>query len=264
MAESWRMSDFGAISLLLTHQRRCASARGDDPLLAPAERHVALSSRMPAARDRARGAARPRRARSRQGIELAVGVIFRMFRAHLGPQWKPRACASRTRAAETSRAPRIFGTRVDFGQEFNGIVCAAADLDRPNPAPIPRWRATRAASSNRSPAARTRRRAGGAPRDLSAAAARPRDDRADRARLGVTPRTLQRQLEASGESFSELLDAARPSSCCATSRTRRIRSRRWPSCSATLPELVHALVHRPLRHVARALARARAKRAPRR
>jgi AraC-like DNA-binding protein len=213
MAESWRMSDFGAISLLLAHEGTLREA------LAAMIRYMHLlndsiaisiedAGRFVIVREELLD---PEAARSRQGIELAVGVIFRMFRAHLGPQWKPVSVRfTHTAPADLSVHRRIFGTRVEFGQEFSGIVCAAADLDRPNPAADPamasyaRGFMDSLAKRPGTPIAQEVRRAiqvllpGGRATIGQIAQG-----------LGVTPRTLQRQLEATGDSFSGLLDAVR-------------------------------------------------------
>src|SRR5688572_31536813 len=91
MAESWRMSDFGAVSLLLAHQRTLREAIEETVryrhLLNDA---VALSiedaGEFVVVREELVVEAA---ARSRQAIELAIGVVFRMFRALLGANWKP-------------------------------------------------------------------------------------------------------------------------------------------------------------------------------
>jgi len=70
----------------------------------------------------------------RQSTELAIGVAFRMLRALLGPDWRPRrVCFAHEAPADRSVHDRVFGRRVEFGHDFNGIVCARADLDVPNP-----------------------------------------------------------------------------------------------------------------------------------
>jgi AraC-like DNA-binding protein len=70
----------------------------------------------------------------RQSTELAIGVAFLMLRALLGPDWRPqRICFAHDAPADRSVHARVFGRNVEFGHDFNGIVCARADLDRPNP-----------------------------------------------------------------------------------------------------------------------------------
>jgi AraC-like DNA-binding protein len=70
----------------------------------------------------------------RQSTELAIGVAFRMLCALLGPDWRPRRlCFAHDAPADRSVHDRVFGRRVEFEHDFNGIVCARADLDIPNP-----------------------------------------------------------------------------------------------------------------------------------
>jgi AraC-like DNA-binding protein len=70
----------------------------------------------------------------RQSTELAIGVAFRTLCALLGPDWRPRrVCFAHDAPADRSVHDRVFGRRVEFGHDFNGIVCARADLDVPNP-----------------------------------------------------------------------------------------------------------------------------------
>jgi len=70
----------------------------------------------------------------RQSTELAIGVVFRMLRTLLGPDWRPRrVCFAHDPPANRLVHERMFGRNVEFGHDFNGIVWARADLDRPNP-----------------------------------------------------------------------------------------------------------------------------------
>lgn len=74
----------------------------------------------------------------RQSTELAIAVAFSMLRAFLGPDWKPRrVCFAHDAPADRSVHERIFGRHVEFGHDFNGIVCARSDLDVPNPGADP-------------------------------------------------------------------------------------------------------------------------------
>jgi AraC-like DNA-binding protein len=74
----------------------------------------------------------------RQSTELAIGVSFQMLRAFLGPEWRPRRiCFAHHAPADLSVHQRVFGRKVDFGQVFNGIVCARRDLEVPNAAADP-------------------------------------------------------------------------------------------------------------------------------
>jgi len=69
----------------------------------------------------------------RQSTELAIGVSFRTLSALFGPSWRPRrVCFAHDAPADRSAHERVFGRNVEFGHDFNGIVCSRADLDRPN------------------------------------------------------------------------------------------------------------------------------------
>ncbi|SDB93253.1 AraC family transcriptional regulator [Paraburkholderia lycopersici] len=73
-----------------------------------------------------------------QAIELAVGVLARHSGALLGDHWKPRAAHFVHRAPPSLTFHRhFFGCPLEFGSDFNGFVCAAGDLDYPNPAADP-------------------------------------------------------------------------------------------------------------------------------
>jgi len=70
----------------------------------------------------------------RQSTELAVGVAFRVLEIFMGAGWQPRlVCFTHRKPASLSVHRRLFGRAVEFGHQFNGIVCNAADLDAPNP-----------------------------------------------------------------------------------------------------------------------------------
>lgn len=69
----------------------------------------------------------------RQPIELAIGVMFRILRELIGPQWRPmRVCFAHRPPRDAGGHQAFFGAGlVSFNQEFNGLVCQAADLQRP-------------------------------------------------------------------------------------------------------------------------------------
>jgi AraC-like DNA-binding protein len=68
----------------------------------------------------------------RQSIELAVAVMFRILRELVGTQWKPLQVSFAHRPpTDSSRHKAFFGSPVLFNQDFNGIVCALADLQAP-------------------------------------------------------------------------------------------------------------------------------------
>ena len=213
MAESWRMSDFGAISLLLAHQRTLRDALestiryrhllNDTVSLSIEDADSFVIVRADLVAEAA--------ARSRQSIELAIGVVFRLFRALLGPQWRPRRVQfAHAAPAEMSVHRRIFGAGIAFGGDFNGIVCDAADFDRPNPSSD----ATMALHAQRFVESLPGARAPGEAEDVRRSIyqllphGRATIEQVARA-LGTNPRMLQRRLDACGETFSGLLNATR-------------------------------------------------------
>ena len=147
----------------------------------------------------------------RQSTELAIGVAFRTLRALLGPDWRPRrVCFAHDAPADRSVHERVFGRNVEFGHDFNGIVCARADLDRPNP--------------NADPAM-----AKYAQQLLEASSAGSADNMSIQVRqlvvtllgtgactidrvaqhLGVDRRTMHRRLASEGQTFSAIVDTVR-------------------------------------------------------
>jgi AraC-like DNA-binding protein len=213
MAESWRMSDFGAVSLLLAHQRTLREAIEETVryrhLLNDA---VALSIEDAGAFVIVREELMVESAaRSRQAIELAIGVVFRMFRALLGPHWKPRRIQfAHPAPRDLAVHRRTFGPNVAFGGDFNGIVCDAADVDRPNPAADPAMAGHARRFVESLPGAGRADHAQDVRRCIYQLLPRGRADIAQVAQvLGTNPRALQRRLEAVGESFSRLLNATR-------------------------------------------------------
>jgi AraC-like DNA-binding protein len=160
----------------------------------------------------------------RQGVELAVGVLYRMLRPLLGPGWRPLVCFTHDPPADRTTHRRIFGTRVEFGRDFNGIVCPCRDLDHAVPSADPTL-------------ARYARL------QLEAMLARPNATMADKVRelvrlqlpsgrctiehvarqLDVDRRTLHRKLAAEGHTFSGILESVRTEIA-----TRILQSSEWP------------------------------------
>jgi AraC-like DNA-binding protein len=69
---------------------------------------------------------------NRQSIELAVGVMHKILTELIGPDWRPQqVCFTHRPPLDRSAHHRFFGVKVQFNSPFNGLVCAAADLERP-------------------------------------------------------------------------------------------------------------------------------------
>ena len=148
----------------------------------------------------------------RQSTELAIGVAFRMLRQFLGAEWRPRrVCFAHDPPADRTVHARVFGRNVEFGHDFNGIVCARADLARANPEADPQL-------------ARMARRLldeASQPADAGANASQVREivvlllsgggcsvDRVAQ-HMGIDRRTIHRRLAREGESFSAIVEAVR-------------------------------------------------------
>ena len=144
----------------------------------------------------------------RQSTELAIGVAFRMLRTFLGPLWKPRrVCFAHDPPRDRSVHERIFGRNVEFGHDFNGIVCDRRDLEAPNPDADPDM----ARYAGQLIAADT-------PVDIVAqvrelvvtllASGRCTIEIVAQ-HLGIDRRTVHRRLAGAGDTFSGIVDAVR-------------------------------------------------------
>ncbi|HWF78353.1 MAG TPA: AraC family transcriptional regulator [Caulobacteraceae bacterium] len=217
MARSRQLSQFGAISLLITHQATLREGLAtiieyrnllNESLALSLEEHgdlVILREELVVAE----GGPMP------QAYELAIGAIFRVCHALLGGRWRPYSVHfTHAAPADLSVHRSVFGADVEFGSEFNGIVFSAADLDRPNPTADPalaEYARTFVESLPKAPSS-----AGGSSvaREVSKAVYLLLPvGRASIVQVaqgvGLNPRTLQRRLAAEGEEFSLLVDRVR-------------------------------------------------------
>jgi AraC-like DNA-binding protein len=147
----------------------------------------------------------------RQSTELAIGVVFRMLRSYLGPEWRPRrVCFAHDAPIDQSVHQRVFGKAVEFGHDFNGVVCARADLEHPNPNADPTMaRYARqlldAGSVRTAPSMTAQVRGlvvtllGSGPCTIDVVAQH----------LGVDRRTIHRHLTSEGQTYSKLIDGVR-------------------------------------------------------
>jgi AraC-like DNA-binding protein len=136
MAESRQFSDIGAVALLLTHQPTLREALQ----VTVQYRHLmnpALAIFIEEAGDlviiREEVVTQPPMP-CRQATELALGVMARLCASLLGKHWRPISVNFTHAAPDDLRLHRrLFGCEVNFNAEFNGIACAAAAFDAPNP-----------------------------------------------------------------------------------------------------------------------------------
>lgn len=213
MAELRRLAEFGAVSLLIAHQ---SSLR--EGLETTIQYLPFINEALVIDLQEAGGVAVIRMdlmvegpAPTRQALELAVGALFRMCNAVLGYRWRPQLVSfTHSMPDDMSVHRRLFGPNVQFGADFNGIVCAGSDLDGANP------------SADAAMASYATRLV-----DMLSGGATPPTAQAVRkavyqllptghasishvARsLGMNARTLQRRLAAEEAKFSTLLNGAR-------------------------------------------------------
>jgi AraC-like DNA-binding protein len=212
LAESRRLSNLGPLAMLVRDEPTLRSA------LEALVRHIHLHNEALAVRVEqvsnlvviraelvAEGAAS-----LRQATELVVGVTYRVLQVFMGTTWHPRlVCFTHAAPLRLGVHRRVLGSAVEFGHEFNGIVCNAADLDAPNPGADP----VMARYAQRLLDERPGRRARMQDRVRQfAALLLPRGlCRIDVVahHLGVDRRTVHRRLAAEQTSFSAIVESVR-------------------------------------------------------
>lgn len=211
MAQSRQISNFGMLSLLLLHQPTLRQ------VLSTLIEHVHLLNEALTMHMQDVGTAVELREdfalpdEMRQSMELAIGVLFRTCAQSLRERWRPlRVCFRHAAPADTSLYQQVFRCPVVFDAAFNGIVCRAEDLDAPNPWADPllvRYARTMLDGSLQSRQASMGQRVrkaiylmlpSGNATSICVAQG-----------LGCSLRTLQRELEAEGLYFTEVLAEVR-------------------------------------------------------
>src|SRR3954470_10622998 len=147
----------------------------------------------------------------RQSLELATAALHGIVKALLGRSWEPLSvCFSHPKPATLDAYRELFGARLQFDHPFTGLVFFADLLDAPNTLsdPLLRPYAQQFLQSLPSPRGVT---VSDRVRELiDVLLPLGRCSTAQVARnLGVTPRTLHRQLAAEGQSFSSLVNDIR-------------------------------------------------------
>lgn len=139
MAESRELSDFGVVSLLLSHQRTLR-----DALLTTIEyRHLLNQTLAMSIENHGKTAIIREEVMAEEGVpksqatELAIGILFRMCASLIGTEWLPQSVnfchAGPADSSDRATYQRLFRCKLRFDAEFDGFVCASAVLDRPNP-----------------------------------------------------------------------------------------------------------------------------------
>jgi len=213
IAETWRLSDFGPVSLLLQHQPTLRHTLGQ----LETYRHL-LSEAVAVSVEEIDDIAIVHQQLitegqdpGRQPMELAVGALRCLVNLMLGGQWKPRSVHfSHPAPASLHVQHRLFGARVEFGSDFDGIILDRQDLDRPNPQADANLSRYAKEFLDQLPSGRQVSTAFNVRRAVRLLLPRGRSgiDHVGQ-NLGVSSRTLQRRLEQEGEEFSSLVNDVR-------------------------------------------------------
>lgn len=213
MAETRQIAHLGPVGLLLTHQRTLREV-----LLAMINyRHLLNEALALHVEDIGKNVIIREEVvtdppmHSRQATELAMGVLARAASALLGSHWKPhRVLFGHAAPPDLQLHRRIFKCRLEFGSEYNGFVCKAADLDYPSSAANPAL--ARYAEQLLQTLPKVGIRSTGMQVRESIHVLLPMGratiEQISRS-LGMNVRALQRQLENEGETFSELINSVR-------------------------------------------------------
>jgi AraC-like DNA-binding protein len=147
----------------------------------------------------------------RQSTELAIGIAYRTLGSFLGSNWRPRrVCFAHDAPRDRSVHERVFGRSVvEFGHDFNGIVCARRDLEVPNPNADPGI--ARLAHAMLESGAALAPPMTNQVRDLVVLLLGMGTCTVERAaeHLGVDRRTIHRHLAREGETFSGVVESVR-------------------------------------------------------
>ncbi|UXI04466.1 AraC family transcriptional regulator [Photobacterium sp. TY1-4] len=213
MAESRQLSDIGVLSLLLVHQPTLRDAikalvqyrhlLNDSLAIYVEEFEKTIVIREEVVTDRAMA--------TRQATELAIGVMYRLCSKLLGHSWNPRSINfTHEPPSSLDYHRRFFRCNLVFGAEFNGIVCPAVDLDKPNLMAEPalasfaqHYVETLTTVRERSVVLDVRKAI-----YLLLPLGRASIEQIAES-LGTNVRTLQRRLEGHGETFSDLSNCVR-------------------------------------------------------
>lgn len=136
MAEQRQISDFGEISLLLSYQHTLRDAiqtivRYRNFINNSLAIYIEEVGNTVIIREEVISTESPY---SRQSTELALGIMHRFCAALLPNKWRPLSIHfTHSAPKDLSAHKRVFGCSLEFGSEFNGIVCTTAELDTANP-----------------------------------------------------------------------------------------------------------------------------------
>jgi AraC-like DNA-binding protein len=147
----------------------------------------------------------------RQSVELSLGALMRILRIYLPAEWSPRrVCFVHQSPVDVSLHRRMFGPVLEFGAEFDAIICKSTDLETPIASSDP----VMADYARRQMEVALKAELPSFEREVHQLilillpTGRCTVDQASR-HLAVDRRTIHRRLAQGGQTFSELVQAVR-------------------------------------------------------
>lgn len=213
VALSWRMSDFGRLGLLMQHQPTLRDAfrqfdnyrhmRSEPVNIYLKESGATAAIQLYLVTEQARP--------GRQTVELALGSLMTLLRTFLGAGWHPQEVRFvHGPPADFALHHRLFACPVEFGCEFDGIVVAREDLDRPNPLADVHFAAYAQELLDQQHPGGAGSNASNVRRTVELLLPQGRGGIAEvGSSLGMSPRTLQRRLVEEGTEFSVVVNEVR-------------------------------------------------------
>jgi len=213
MGESWRLSDFGVLSLLLQHQPTLRQALLEfknyrhllsDSVAVDITEHSQVAVVQCAL---VTGRTHP----GRQPMELAVAALLSLCRHQLGSEWMPRRVHF-AHAAPTSTLihQRVFGPHLEFGSNFDGLVLDKDELDLHRALSDPSLARYARDFIDLQPRGQVKKVSHAVLRTVHLLMPRGRHTIEQVAQhMGVSSRTLQRQLAVEGANYQSLVNDVR-------------------------------------------------------
>lgn len=212
MAEARQISDFGVLSLLISHQRTLRDVLATmmqyrDMLNESLALDIETTGRVSILREEIL----TRSPTARQANELAMAVLFRLCRSVGGESWQPQSVHfTHPAPADGREHRRFFRCKLEYEADFNCIVCPTAHLDLPNPLADPLMADYAERFVSALPAAQAGSVAGDVRRSIYLLLPLGRATVVQIAQsLGLNVRTLQRRLDEEGLRFGDLVHEVR-------------------------------------------------------
>lgn len=213
MGETWQLSDFGVISLLLQHQSTLRQTLAElkhfrhllsDSLALDLVEYPNVTVLQLAL---VTGRATP----GRQPVELALAALLSLCRFHLGERWSPRSVHfSHPAPLSLQIHRRTFGRQLEFDSDINGIVMDKSALDQPNPLSNPQMARYARDYIELQPRSTCGSVVDDVKRALHILIPRAQGGIEEVAQsLNISPRTMQRRLEQLDANFQSLVNDVR-------------------------------------------------------